>query len=183
MSGLQSWVDYSSPGIELLGLSQGTSGVTQSNWRVTYVPEVGQLKTGVRTGTAINGTAAAAQLDAALANNQACTATGASSQLPFALCEYFLFVAAFVTPCINVAPGTYGSTSLAVRGTTGVSVCTRNCGVLPWSPTITYAAATGNSTAVFVPYQLFTLTFTGINATAFKINDHIGFDRDGFQQR
>ena len=85
--------------------------------------------------------------------------------------------------CPAIPSNVFGYMTPLPLSTANSTVCVLNCGPLPWVFSRTYAAATKNATATFAPYQAFGMVFPAIDATAFKTNDHVAFDRDQFLQR
>lgn len=175
LSGFDKWKSPNDGGIEFLGLTAINTSYSSARWAITYIPQAPGFYSGTASSLVTN-------LDDAVRYSRPGQLTPG---VPFIVSEWNRWLSAGTgsTVCPAIDPAAFGVLSARADSTASETVCVFNCGVLPWRQSITYAADTGNSSAVLVPYQLFTMTFSGIDASAFNTNDHIGFDRDLFQQR
>lgn len=175
VSGFQGWSSPNDGGIEFLGLTAVSSSYTSARWAVTYIPQAAGFYTGAAASLTAN-------LDDAVRNSRPGQQTPG---VPYIVSEWNRWLSAGPgsTVCPAIDPAAFGILSATAVSSPSDTVCVFNCGVLPWRQSITYAADTGNSTAVVAPYQRFTMTFSGVSAGPFNTNDHISFDRDLFQQR
>lgn len=163
VSGLNGWNLPSDSAMEYLGISSSNSTFTGFRYAYTYIPEPDLYFQ--------NSTANM------LKNLDSISQPGAASQFQAAATNVF------TTNTNEFTSSVYGT--LSIKNLTGATttVCVYNCGVLPWTFSRTYAANTGNSTAVNVPYQRFSMLFSGIDTYNFQTNNHVSFNRDTFQLR
>lgn len=175
LSGFVGWSSPKDGGIEFLGLTAVNSSYSIARWGLTYIPQPAGFYSGSSKTLTVN-------LDDAVRNSR-------PGQLvpgvPFIISEWdrWLSGGPGSPVCPSIDPTVYGILSIKQVSEPTDTICVFNCGMLPWRSAVTYSAMTGNDSAVFVPYQRFTMTFSGIDAAAFRINDHISFNRDVFQQR
>ena len=149
-AGLTLWQNVSSPGIELVSLIDAGGGTTQATWAVTYLPAAGPTYTGDPT-TQLSGLIAhLAEASYTLVLPNAATITCHSNRI---FCNAYLRINELACPSINVT--LWGAAAPVVTPyPSSTSVCVTNCGVLPWHLVVTYAAATGNWTALSAPRQV-----------------------------
>ena len=157
-AGLPAWKTVSSPGIELLSLTDAGGGVTQATWAVTYLPAAGPVSPGISPSsqistwiTKLKEPAGGAAFSLVLPNLGVVTCS--SNHL---FCNAVLYVTALACPTISTALWGAAAPIAAPGGQYPLAtlVCVTNCGVLPWRLAVTYAAVTGNATALYAPRQV-----------------------------
>ena len=153
-AGLPDWKNVSSPGVELLSLTDAGGGVTQATWAVTYLPAAGPVMPGGDPSTQI-GTWSSKLREGAFGGTLP-DGSKASCSSNHLFCAAMLDVSAVACPSINTT--LWGTAAPIVlpggQPPLGTLVCVTNCGVLPWRLAATYAAATGNSTALYAKRQV-----------------------------
>lgn len=181
-NGFYGWNYPSDPGMEFLGLKAYNSSYTGMRWAMTYIPEPDLSYNGgpvMPYYDQSNTTLGWLQTyDNAVRYAQAGQSypgiSYAASTLRDDLANGI---------CPPVDPNNYGAITTTALTNASVTVCVYNCGLLPWRFSRTYAAAGSGSVPVTVPYQRFSMAFSGINTVDFQTNNHIAFDRDLFQLR
>ncbi len=165
-AGLPAWKNVSSPGVELLSLTDAGGGVTQAAWAVTYIPAAGPVSPGGSPQAQL-ATWVPAKLKEPVAGSgftltlPNLSVLSCSSNRMF--CNAMLDVSALACPSINTT--LWGTAAPVVTAPGGqyplaTLVCVTNCGVLPWRLAVTYAAVTagnssaGNSTALYAKRQV-----------------------------
>lgn len=161
-SGLLGWNYPNNPGLEYLGVSYSNATYTGFHFAFTFVP----APAGYYQDTPAN---MLATLDSFFQ----------PSSPPFINEINMIFTS--LNTAVN--PLVYGTPS--IKNLTGITntVCVFNCGLLPWTFVKTYAASGSNIVPVNVPYQRFSMWFTGIDTYGFQTNNHVTFNRDTFQLR
>lgn len=162
-SGITGWYIPSDPGLEYLGISTSNSTYVGLHYAFTYIPEPAMYYQDT-TANMLN------KLDTYFQPGGAALFQSEAHDV-------------FLSNTLEFNSTNYGYPT--VKNLTGITttVCVYNCGVLPWTFSRAYAASGSNSTAVNIPYQRFSMLFSGIDTYKFQVNNHVGFNRDIFQLR
>ena len=163
-AGLPAWKNVSSPGVELLSLTDAGGGVTQATWAVTYLPAAGPVSPNASASgqiatwvTKLKEPAAGSGFTLALPSSTLALPSSVSCFSNRMFCTAMLDVSALACPSINANLwGTAAPVATMPGGQYPLAtlVCVTNCGVLPWRLAVTYAAVTGNSTALYAKRQV-----------------------------
>ena len=181
-TGFGGWTYPSDPGMELLGMVAYNSSYTGMRWGMTYIPE---------PDTSYNGGAPMPYYDPTYTIPQWIQNFDTAVRYPKAGQTYpgVSNAASIIRNsletgfCPAIDTTVYGALGTTALTNASVTVCVYNCGVMPWRFSRTYAAAGSGSPPVTVPYQRFSMAFSGINTLDFQTNNHIAFNRDLFQLR
>ena len=179
-NGIQGWF-VSRAGMEFLGMTAYNSSYTGTRWGMTYIPQPNFTYAGT-IYSYYEATYTTAEWVQRFDNIMRFPQAGQPYPgVPYGISYMQFMMAEYWCPAID--PSVYGTLSATPLTNASSTVCVYNCGLLPWRFSRSYAPAGSNSLPVTVPYQRFSMSFSGINTVDFQTNNHIDFDRDLFQLR